>query len=194
MRDLDDFIRQIVDRDGVAVQDIAIVAQSVGAVVASAWVHDYAPKIRAMILAAPAFEVNLFVPGARTGLEIWHKLRGDYTVQSYVQPSMLTQDDDRALTYTTDPLIARSISANVLLDLYRTADRIVADAPAITVPTQVVWGDSDPVFPPPYGEALAARIPGAQLHMIQACGHLPQVEHPAHLSDLITAFSEGDAA
>lgn len=64
----------------------------------------------------------------------------------------------------------------------------------ITVPTQVIWGDHDPVFPPPYGEALAARIPGAQLHVIEACGHLPQIEHPDRLSGLITAFTPGDAA
>ena len=64
----------------------------------------------------------------------------------------------------------------------------------ITVPTQVIWGDHDPVFPPSYGEALAARIPSADLHMINACGHLPQIEQPEKLSSLITAFSAGDAA
>ncbi|MEQ8509758.1 MAG: alpha/beta hydrolase [Rhodospirillaceae bacterium] len=59
----------------------------------------------------------------------------------------------------------------------------------ITVPTQVIWGEQDPVFPPPYGEALAARIPGAQLVMLQDCGHLPQIEKPAELSALIKGFS-----
>ncbi len=64
----------------------------------------------------------------------------------------------------------------------------------ITVPTQVVWGDDDPIFPLPYGEALAARIPGAQLHVIAACGHLPQIEHPAQMSGLITNFTQGGAS
>ena len=31
---------------------------------AAAWVHDYAPPIRAMILAVPAFRVKLYVPFA----------------------------------------------------------------------------------------------------------------------------------
>ncbi len=59
----------------------------------------------------------------------------------------------------------------------------------ITVPTQIIWGANDPVFPPPYGEALAKLIPGAQLSMIDACGHLPQIEHPIELTKLILAFT-----
>lgn len=63
----------------------------------------------------------------------------------------------------------------------------------ITVPSQVIWGDHDTVFPLPYGAALAAHIPGAKLETITACGHLPQVEHPAALATLIRAFSKAVA-
>ena len=42
--------------------DIAVIAQSVGAVLIATWAHDYAPKIRAMVLASPAFKVKLYVP------------------------------------------------------------------------------------------------------------------------------------
>ncbi|MEM7060941.1 MAG: bifunctional alpha/beta hydrolase/class I SAM-dependent methyltransferase [Pseudomonadota bacterium] len=149
VRDLDAFVRHISDHNGIPVQDIAIVAQSVGAVIAATWVHDYAPPIRGMVLAAPAFEVNLQVPLARTVLDLWLKVRGDYTVQSYVQPSMLTQDADRAKSYATDPLITPTISANVLMDLHETAKRVVADAPAITVPTQILIAGSDSVVKKP---------------------------------------------
>jgi alpha-beta hydrolase superfamily lysophospholipase len=43
-----------------------VVAQSVGAVLAVTWVHDYAP-IRCLVLASPAFKVKLYVPFARPG-------------------------------------------------------------------------------------------------------------------------------
>ena len=52
---------------GIAVEDIAVIAQSVGAVLVSTWVHDYAPKIRCMVLASPAFKVKLYVPLACRG-------------------------------------------------------------------------------------------------------------------------------
>ena len=51
-------------------ENIAVVAQSVGAVIVSTWVHDYAPRIRSLVLASPAFKVKLYVPFARSGLAL----------------------------------------------------------------------------------------------------------------------------
>lgn len=61
----------------------------------------------------------------------------------------------------------------------------------IAVRTQVIWGDHDAVFPLPYAETLARGIPGARLHVIQSCGHLPHVEQPDQLAALITQFADG---
>ena len=58
----DAFVSHLCAEYGVAVEDVAVVAHSVGAVAAAAWVHGYAPPIRAMVLATPAFEVKLYVP------------------------------------------------------------------------------------------------------------------------------------
>src|SRR5438128_4368606 len=57
VRDADEWVRHLVAAHGVAVQDTVVVAHSLGAVVATAWVHDYAPPIRGLILATPAFRV-----------------------------------------------------------------------------------------------------------------------------------------
>jgi alpha-beta hydrolase superfamily lysophospholipase len=46
VRDLQSFVEHIRDTHGVAIEDIAVVGQSVGAVLAAAWAHDYAPPIR----------------------------------------------------------------------------------------------------------------------------------------------------
>jgi len=145
VRDADTLARHICDTDGVALEEMAVIAQSVGAVIASAWVHDYAPRIRAMVLASPAFDVNLIVPFARPALGLWKSLRGDFQVNSYVKPEMLTHDPQRIESYKADPLITRPISANVLLDLYKTAERVVTDAKAITVPTQLLISGADKV-------------------------------------------------
>jgi alpha-beta hydrolase superfamily lysophospholipase/SAM-dependent methyltransferase len=145
VRDLDAFVRHLGETDGVAVEDIALVAQSVGGVLAATWVHDYAPNVRAMVLAAPAFDIRLYVPFARRALALWHRLRGDFRVDSFVRPTMLTHDAERAASYRSDPLITRAVSARVLLDLYATAERVVADARAIAVPTQVLISRADMV-------------------------------------------------
>jgi alpha-beta hydrolase superfamily lysophospholipase len=143
VKDLDTFVRHVVSTRGIPVENISVVAQSVGGVLAAAWAHDYAPRIRSMILAAPAFEIKLYVPFARRALRLLHKLIGDFTVQSYVKASYLTHDPERIATFRSDQLITRSISAKILLEFYETAERVVADAQAIQVPTQVLISGAD---------------------------------------------------
>ena len=109
----------------------------------AAWAHDYAPKIRCMVLASPAFKVKLYVPFARPGLKLQHALRGKFFVNSYVKPQFLTHDPARIDSYRADPLITRPIAVNILLGLYETAERVVADARAITVPTQLLISGAD---------------------------------------------------
>ena len=143
VRDLDAFIAHIGNTHGIAMEDIVVIAQSVGAVVAATWVHDYAPRLRALVLASPAFKVKLYVPFARPGLALMHKLRGNFFVNSYVKPQWLTHDPQRVESYRNDALITRPISVRVLLGLYAAADRVVADAQAISVPVQLLVSGAD---------------------------------------------------
>ena len=124
-------------------ENMAVIAQSVGAVIAATWVHDYAPRIRALVLASPAFKVKLYVPFARTGLALMRKFRGNFFVNSYVKARLLSHDRQRVASYDSDPLITKAISVNVLLGLYEAADRVVADAQAIQVPTQLLISGAD---------------------------------------------------
>ena len=143
VRDVQTFIDHIAQHYEVTVENIAVIAQSVGAVLISTWAHDYAPKIRCMVLASPAFKVKLYVPFARSGLKLMQKLRGNFFVNSYVKAKFLTHDPVRIASFNNDPLIARAISVNILLALYETAERIVADANAIQVPTQLLISGDD---------------------------------------------------
>ena len=143
VRDVDAFVGHLRAVHGVATEELGIVAQSVGAVAVTAWVHDYAPPLRAMVLASPAFRVKLYVPFALAGLALARKLRGNFFVQSYVKARFLTRDPGRIASYDTDPLLSKQISVNVLLGLQEAADRVVADAAAITVPTQLLVSGAD---------------------------------------------------
>lgn len=143
VRDVQTFIDHIAATCDIAVEDIAVIAQSVGAVLVSTWAHDYAPRIRCMVLASPAFEVKLYVPFARPALKVMYTLRGNFFVNSYVKSRFLTHDPERIASFDSDPLIARPISVNILLALYDTAERVVADARAITIPTQLLISGAD---------------------------------------------------
>jgi alpha-beta hydrolase superfamily lysophospholipase/SAM-dependent methyltransferase len=143
VRDIQTFIDHVGRAHGIAVSEVAVVAQSVGAVLAATWVHDYAPMIRALVLASPAFKVKLYLPFARAGLAAARRLRGNFFVDSYVKPRFLSHDPERIASFAADPLISRAISVDLLLGLYETAGRIVADAQAITVPTQLLISGAD---------------------------------------------------
>ncbi|HUG83529.1 MAG TPA: alpha/beta hydrolase [Euzebya sp.] len=58
-----------------------------------------------------------------------------------------------------------------------------AELQRITVPTALMWGRHDPLFPVRAGESASTRH-GWPLQIVDAAGHLPHVEQP-------TAFVEG---
>ncbi|MFQ6573048.1 bifunctional alpha/beta hydrolase/class I SAM-dependent methyltransferase [Pseudomonas sp. UM16] len=143
VRDVQTFIEHIALEHDIVEEDMAVLAQSVGAVLIAAWAHDYAPKVRCLVLASPAFKVKLYVPFARPGLKLMRAWRGNFFVNSYVKPRLLSHDPERIASYESDPLISRPISVNMLLGLYEAADRVVADAQAIQVPTQLLISGAD---------------------------------------------------
>ena len=145
VRDLDCFVRHLAAAHGVALENFALVAHSVGAVVAAAWVHDYAPPIRALVLATPAFRVQLYVPLAVPALRLLQRIKPRANIQSYVTGKWLTHDVVEARRYDADPTISKQISVRVLLDLHDTATRLVADAGAIRTPTLLLAAGSDRV-------------------------------------------------
>lgn len=141
--DLDQFARHVSTTYDISPENFAAVAHSIGAVVLTTWVHDYAPPLRAMALVAPAFRVKLYVPAAIPGLRMLHKLRPQANVTSYVRPTMLTHDAQAAADYAADPLISSSVSVQLLLDLHDTSTRLLDDAAAIHTPTLLLTAGSD---------------------------------------------------
>ena len=58
----------------------------------------------------------------------------------------------------------------------------------IGAPTLLVWGDSDKIVPPEYGNAFQDLIAGSELQVIENCGHLPQYERPEAFVSAVSAF------
>jgi alpha-beta hydrolase superfamily lysophospholipase/SAM-dependent methyltransferase len=139
IKDVDCFARHISKEHCIPLENMIVLAHSLAAVSVTAWIHDYAPPIRAMILATAAFHVKLYVPFAIPTLRIFRPR----FVKSYVKSKMLTHDREQAARYDLDPLIFRQIAVNVLLDLHDTAKRLVADAGAIRTPTLMIGAGKD---------------------------------------------------
>lgn len=97
----------------------------------------------------------------------------DYIVESnrgYV-PSDFDEDRTRALaerTLARTPDVRPQLTNHALLADGEPRDERIAD---VAVPTLVIHGSADPLFPLPHGEALARAIPGAALLVLDGVGH-----------------------
>jgi 3-oxoadipate enol-lactonase len=59
------------------------------------------------------------------------------------------------------------------------------DLERVRAPTLVVGGAGDKALPPHHGELIAQSIPGARFELLSPAAHIPMVERPDAVSDLI---------
>ena len=58
----------------------------------------------------------------------------------------------------------------------------------ISVPTLVIAGEEDTVYPPELAREMARRIPGAELLMLEGTGHLANLEQPERFNQAVQNF------
>lgn len=83
--------------------------------------------------------------------------------------------------------------------LYSSARKIYLDAPygrdgfyprlaQLQVPSLFVWGSHDRLVPAAFARHVREWLPEAQQIVLDGCGHVPQVEHPALTTELLDGF------
>ena len=93
-----------------------------------------------------------------------------------------------------DPDFARAVKSIGNPAGFMQAARFIAEAEmpllaaGLTMPVLMIQGEEDRVTPAATNaEPLAAALPHARLVMLACCGHLPEVEFPWRVNDLIAA-------
>lgn len=67
-------------------------------------------------------------------------------------------------------------------------ERLHDAARSLTCPSMIVWGDRDAIVPPSMAEGVHQLMRGAELRVIEDCGHAPQRERPEALALVLEAF------
>jgi pimeloyl-ACP methyl ester carboxylesterase len=62
----------------------------------------------------------------------------------------------------------------------------------VRAPTLVIWGESDGIVGPDYGERLCRSLPDARLALIGEAGHYPQIELPGAVAEAIEDFAQAE--
>jgi 3-oxoadipate enol-lactonase len=87
----------------------------------------------------------------------------------------------RSIDMIRDESYRKTLEASVAQD---------RDAPIenIRVPTLIIAGEEDHVYPPELARAMAKRIPGAELATMKGAGHLANLEQPDDFNRLLLEF------
>lgn len=67
------------------------------------------------------------------------------------------------------------------------------DLPSIRVPTLVLWGQDDTLFPVAHARKVADVVPGAKLELLPGVGHCAHLESPKALAASFRAFAVSTA-
>ncbi len=55
----------------------------------------------------------------------------------------------------------------------------------IQIPVHIYWGDKDRLLPLSFAKEVQQHFSQAELHILSNCGHLPMIEQPAQVVDLL---------
>lgn len=74
-------------------------------------------------------------------------------------------------------------------DPYMHDPQLLGQLGNVKITVLALWGDSDRIVTPAYGQAFATAFPNSRFEIVKEAGHLPQIEQPAATFALIDRFT-----
>ena len=160
--------------DNLGLEDVTVVGNSVGGWIAAEMALSGTTRISGIVLLdAVGIEVKGHPIADVSGMSL-----PDIQSLSFHDPTPFRVDP------ATVPDAQRAILAANGAALAAYAGSAMADPTllgrlsGIAVPTVVLWGESDQIVDPVYGQTYAAAIDGSRFEVLRATGHMPQMETP----------------
>jgi pimeloyl-ACP methyl ester carboxylesterase len=172
--------------DRLDLQDVTVVGNSIGGWIAAELALLESPRVGSLVLVdAAGIEVEghpivdffslTLDQVAEFSYHDPERFRIDPTTMSDAQRAVFAGNRSSLATYGGQAMTDQSLRSRL---------------EKITVPTLVVWGDSDQIVDLDYGRAYSAAIPGATFLLLPDTGHLPQLETPEQLLTAIWDFAD----
>ena len=182
--DLANFYLELIDE--LDLRDIHLLGLSLGGWVAAELAVRDASRLRSLTLMdAP----GIHVPGVARLDPL--ELDEEAAVRAvYFDPKNADDAVARAFTPANEPI--RRANQRTVAKLVRESrwhdPQLQRWLHRIRIPTLVLWGEGDRLFPPAYGEAWQKAIPGARLVVLPRAGHLPIQEQPQAFAAAVAQF------
>jgi pimeloyl-ACP methyl ester carboxylesterase len=161
--------------DDLGHEDVTVIGNSVGGWIAAEMALLGSPRVSGVVLLdAVGIEVEDHAVADVSGLSV-----PEIQALSFHDPTPFRVDP------ATIPDTLRAIMAanGVALAVYAGSPAMADPAllgrlRSIAIPTLVLWGESDQIVQPAYGQAYAAAIHLARFEVLPGTGHMPQMETP----------------
>ena len=148
----------------------------------------------------PAF-TSVNVPGlSEAAIPFWRTPIGAYlrawgrTALLFAHPASAPREwvkEQRRLALLPGYLEAHLTALRAQVNPAGQREVLVDQLSLLKMPTLVVWGARDRVFPESQARVAAARLPEGSLAIISECGHMPHVECPDRFLAALDGFLDG---
>lgn len=184
--------------DSQHVDECILVGNSFGGEIASFYAQKYPDRVRALVLVSSA------------GMRLYTEDEQRLVTQKFSEATLLKltpylHEFLFAPIFVTDNETRRRYvekqNAKLVRPDYPSYTRVLAQCgkqafeidtvsilESLSVPTLLVWGDKDVVFPASQAEAALQRLPNARLILVPDAGHVPQLENPTCFVNIIESF------
>jgi pimeloyl-ACP methyl ester carboxylesterase len=161
--------------DDLGLEDVTIIGNSVGGWIAAELALLGTPRIgRMVLLDAVGIEVEDHTVADVSGLSV-----PEIQALSFHDPAPFQVDPASIPDAQKAIMAANAATLAVYAGSPAMADpTLLGRLGGVTLSSLVLWGESDQIVAPAYGQAYASAIPGARFEVLPATGHLPQMETP----------------
>jgi pimeloyl-ACP methyl ester carboxylesterase len=161
--------------DDLGLEDVTVIGNSVGGWIAAELALLGSPRIsRIVLLDAVGIEVEGHPVADVSGLSL-----PEIQDLSFHDPAPFRVDPATVPDAQKTIMAANAAALAAYAGSQAMADpTLLSRLSGVAIPTLVLWGESDQIVEPAYGQAYAAAIPGARFEVLSGTGHLPQMETP----------------
>jgi pimeloyl-ACP methyl ester carboxylesterase len=176
-----------------------LIGHSFGCLVVLAFLQKNQKEVSKVIFLSPNYAVGKMVsaqiisPFVSAGIALLKRLPFSARAGTHVDYSKYPNTGD----WNIPRMIADVGNTSIQVYLYATRQSYEFDGEAflgkITIPTLIIHGGKDTIFPVQYGKALADKIPGAKLVLLENADHILVLNKVHELSAEIKKFVLSDS-
>jgi pimeloyl-ACP methyl ester carboxylesterase len=170
--------------DALDLTDVTVVGNSIGGWITAEMALLHSPRVSSYVLVDA---VGIEVPGHPVA-DFFSLTPAEVAARSYHDPAKYGIDP-AALPPQVRAAMAGNRATLAVYGAEMTDPTLAGRLAAVTAPALVVWGEADRIGDPDFGRAFAEAIPGATFTLIPQSGHMPQIETPDALLDVVWSFA-----